>query len=142
MFRKASLSDIDEIMKIPNINSTKHELRQYLKNGEKFLYVFEEKNNIVNATFFGSDDVDDDEYDSEVYGIYTKDVVRKDEINKEVLDEAKKALFEKGYRRLIIWCDEDNDEMRKMLEKSGGLESRSRQKNDKLQIAYAYTLEY
>lgn len=142
MFRKASLSDIDEIMKIPNVNSTKQELRQYLKDGEKFLYVYLDKNQIVNATFFGSDDVDDDEYDSEVYGIYTKDIDKKDEINKEVLNEAKKALFDKGYRRLIIWCDEDNNAMRKFLEKSGGLESRSRQKNDKLQVAYAYTLDY
>ena len=86
MYRKASKGDIDEIIKIPNINKTKEELEKYIDRGYKYLYVYEKENsNIVGATFFGSDDIDDDEYDSEIYGFYTKNLKDKDTVNAELL---------------------------------------------------------
>ena len=67
MYRKASKGDIDEIIKIPNINKTKEELEKYRDREYKYVYVYEKENsNIVGATFFGSDDIDDDEYDSQL----------------------------------------------------------------------------
>lgn len=141
MYRKASLKDLDEITKIPNIDFTQDQIRNYLKSNSKFLYVYEnEKNSIVNATFFGADAIDDDEYDSEIYGIYTKNIKDKDTINAKILNETKKELFEKGYRNLIIWCDEDNKKMRDFLQNSGGIESKKRENNNKIQVAYTYQL--
>ena len=70
MYRKASKGDIDEIIKIPNINKTKEELEKYIDRGYKYLYVYEKENsNIVGATFFGSDDIDDRIDDPEVEGV-------------------------------------------------------------------------
>lgn len=141
MYRRANVNDIDKIVEIPNIGFSKKEIKEFMKNDDKYLYVYEnEDNNIVNATFFGSDDVDDDDYDSEIYGIYTRNVKNKDTVNSEVLFETKKQLFDKGYRSLIVWCDESNEKMRKFLESSGGIESRKRENNNKIQVAYTYRL--
>lgn len=141
MYRRANVNDIDKIVEIPNIGLSKEEIKEFMKNDDKYLYVYEnEENNIVSATFFGSDDVDDDDYDSEIYGIYTRNVKNKDTVNSEVLFETKKQLFDKGYRSLIVWCDESNEKMRKFLESSGGIESRKRENNKKIQVAYTYRL--
>ena len=141
MYRKENVNDIDKIVEIPNIGLSKEEIKEFMKNDDKYLYVYEnEENNIVSATFFGSDDVDDDNYDSEIYGIYTRNVKNKDTVNSEVLFETKKQLFDKGYRSLIVWCDESNEKMRKFLESSGGIESRKRENNNKIQVAYTYRL--
>ena len=141
MYRKANVNDIDKIVEIPNIGLSKEEIKEFMKNDDKYLYVYEnEENSIVSATFFGSDDVDDDNYDSEIYGIYTRNVKNKDTVNSEVLFETKKQLFDKGYRSLIVWCDESNEKMRKFLESSGGIESRKRENNNKIQVAYTYRL--
>ena len=141
MYRKANGNDIDKIVEIPNIGLSKEEIKEFMKNDDKYLYVYEnEENNIVSATFFGSDDVDDDNYDSEIYGIYTRNVKNKDTVNSEVLFETKKQLFDKGYRSLIVWCDESNEKIRKFLESSGGIESRKRENNNKIQVAYTYRL--
>lgn len=141
MYRKASKGDIDEIIKIPNINKTKEKLEKYIDRGYKYLYVYEKENsNIVGATFFGSDDIDDDEYDSEIYGFYTKNVKDKDTVNAELLFDTKKELFNLGYRNLIVWCDEKNEKKKKYLLASGGRESRKRENNGKIEIAYTYNL--
>ena len=141
MYRRANVNDIDKIVEIPNIGLSKEEIKEFMKNDDKYLYVYEnEDNNIVSATFFGSDDVDDDDYDSEIYGIYTRNVKNKDTVNSEVLFETKKQLFDRGYRSLIVWCDEKNEKMRKFLESSGGIESRKRENNNKIQVAYTYRL--
>lgn len=141
MFRRANITDVEEIVKIPNIELTKEEIIEYLKNGAKYLYVYEgEKSGIVNATFFGSDAIDDDSYDSEIYGMYTKNVKNKDEVNSEVLTSTKKELFEKGYRNLIVWCDERNEKMKKFLQDCGGIESKKRENNEKIEVAYTYEL--
>ena len=141
MYRKASKGDIDEIIKIPNINKTKEELEKYIYRGYKYLYVYEKENsNIVGATFFGSDDIDDDEYDSEIYGFYTKNLKDKDTVNAELLFDTKKELFNLGYRNLIVWCDEKNEKKKKYLLASGGRESRKRENNGKIEIAYTYNL--
>ena len=142
MYRKASIADIEEIMKIPELNFTKDEIKDYLKNGSKFLYVYEnDSNDILNATFFGTDEIEDDYYDSEIYGMYTRNIKNKDYINSEVIENTKKELFEKGFRNLIVWCDENNDKMRKLLESSGGVESKTRQLDNKIQVAYSYELK-
>lgn len=141
MYRKASKGDIDEIIKIPNINKTKEELEKYIDRGYKYLYVYEKENSdIVGATFFGSDDIDDDEYDSEIYGFYTKNLKDKDTVNAELLFDTKKELFNLGYRNLIVWCDEKNEKKKKYLLASGGRESRKRENNGKIEIAYTYNL--
>ena len=141
MYRKASKGDIDEIIKIPNINKTKEELEKYIDRGYKYLYVYEKENsNIVGATFFGSDDIDDDEYDSEIYGFYTKNLKDKDTVNAELLFDTKKELFNLGYRNLIVWCDEKNEKKKKYLLASGERESRKRENNGKIEIAYTYNL--
>lgn len=141
MYRRANITDVEEIVKIPSIHYSKEEIMEYLKNGAKYLYVYEnEENNIVNATFFGSDAVDNDDYDSEIYGIYTRNVKNKEVVNSEVLYHTKKELFEKGYRNLIVWCDEKNEKMKKFLKSSGGIESKKRENNNKIEVAYTYEL--
>lgn len=141
MYRRASLADIDEILKIPSIDFSKEYMKDYLKNDDKYIYVYEnENNNIINATFFGADDVDNDSYDSEIYGIYTRNVKDRDNINTEILFQTKRELFEKGYRNLIVWCDEKNDKMRNFLKSSGGIESKKRENNNKIEVAYTYEL--
>ena len=141
MYRKADMSDIDKIVKIPSMNLTEAEIKNYINNDQKYLYVYEnEEKDIVNATFFGCDGVDDDDYDSEIYGMYTRNIKDKDIINSEVLFETKKELFEKGYRSLIVWCDEKNEKMRRFLKSSGGVESKKREKNNRIEVAYTYEL--
>ena len=141
MYRRANVTDVDEIVKIPSKDFSKEEIIEYLKNGAKYLYVYEnEENNIVNATFFGSDAIDDDSYDSEIYGMYTRNVKNKEVVNSEVLFHTKKELFEKGYRNLIVWCDEKNEKMKKFLKSSGGIESKKRENNNRIEVAYTYEL--
>lgn len=141
MYRRANKADIDEIIKIPNINKSKDELERYLDKGYKYLYVYEKENNsIAGVSFFGADDVDDDDYDSEVYGIYTRNVKDKDTISAELLFDTKRELFNLGYRNLIIWCDDKNEKKKKNLQSSGGIESRKREINGRIEVAYTYNL--
>ncbi len=141
MYRIARKTDVENILKIPELTLSREELERYLNNRAKYLYVYEnDDNNIVGATFFGSDGVDDDDYDSEIYGIYTKDIESKDVVCSEILFQTKKELFEKGYRNLIVWVDEDNSSTRKILESAGGVECKTRQNDDRIQIAYSYAL--
>lgn len=141
MYRKANIGDIEEIVKIPNINKSREEIESYINKGYKYLYVYEKDNNsIVGASFFGADEIDDDDYDSEVYGFYTKNVKDKDTINAELLFDTKKELFNLGYRNLIIWCDEKNEKKKRYLQASGGIESRKRENNGRIEVAYTYAL--
>lgn len=141
MYRIARKTDLEDILKIPELTFSKEELEKYLDNRAKYVYVYEnDENNIIGATFFGSDEIDDDDYDSEIYGIYTKDIESKNDVCSEILFQTKIELFEKGYRSLIVWVDEDNTSTRKMLESAGGMECKTRQRNDKIQIAYSYAL--
>ncbi len=141
MYRKAEISDIDKIKSIPSINLTEDEIKKYINNDLRYLYVYEnDEKDIVSASFFGTDEIDDDDYDSEIYGIYTRNIKNKDVINSEVLFETKKELFDKGYRNLIVWCDEKNEKMRKFLKSSGGVESKKRENNNKIEVAYTYEL--
>ena len=52
----------------------------------------------------------------------------------------KKELFNMGYRKLVIWCDENNDKLRKSLQSSGGIETKQRENEGNIQIAYSYEL--
>ncbi len=141
MYRKAEISDIDKIKSIPSINLTEDEIKKYINNDLRYLYVYEnDEKDIVSASFFGTDEIDDDDYDSEIYGIYTRNIKNKDVINSEVLFETKRELFDKGYRNLIVWCDEKNEKMRKFLKSSGGVESKKRENNNKIEVAYTYEL--
>lgn len=141
MYRKAEVSDIEKIKRIPSIDLTEEEIMKYINNDLRYLYVYEnEEKDIVSASFFGTDEIDDDDYDSEIYGIYTRNIKNKDVINSEVLFETKRELFDKGYRNLIVWCDEKNEKMRKFLKSSGGVESKKRKNNNKIEVAYTYEL--
>ena len=141
MYRKAEISDIDKIKSIPSINLTEDEIKKYINNYLRYLYLYEnDEKDIVSASFFGTDEIDDDDYDSEIYGIYTRNIKNKDVINSEVLFETKRELFDKGYRNLIVWCDEKNEKMRKFLKSSGGVESKKRENNNKIEVAYTYEL--
>lgn len=141
MYRKAEVSDIEKIKRIPSIDLTEEEIMKYINNDLRYLYVYEnEEKDIVSASFFGTDEIDDDDYDSEIYGIYTRNIKNKDVINSEVLFETKRELFDKGYRNLIVWCDEKNEKMRKFLKSSGGVESKKRENNNKIEVAYTYEL--
>ena len=107
MYRRASKMDLDDISKLPGINKSVDELEKYLQKGYKFLYVYENAvNNIIGASLFGADDIDDDSYDSEIYGIYTRNVKDKESITAEILFDTKQELFNLGYRNLIVWCEE------------------------------------
>lgn len=141
MYRKAEISDIEKIKRIPSIDLTEEEIMKYINNDLRYLYVYEnEDKDIISASFFGTDEIDDDDYDSEIYGIYTRNIKNKDVINSEVLFETKRELFDKGYRNLIVWCDEKNEKMRKFLKSSGGVESKKRENNNKIEVAYTYEL--
>lgn len=141
MYRRAIKTDIDEIIKIPGVRYSKEELESFLEDRFKYLYVYENTNNtIVGASIFGSDEVDDDDYDSEIYGMYIKNVKDKDTINAEMLFDTKQELFNMGYRSLIIWVDENDEKMQKYLVASGGKESKKRELNGKIQTAYTYAL--
>ena len=141
MYRKAEISDIEKIKRIPSIDLTEEEIMKYINNDLRYLYVYEnEDKDIISASFFGTDEIDDDDYDSEIYGIYTRNIKNKDVINSEVLFETKKELFDKGYRNLIVWCDEKNEKMRKFLKSSGGVESKTRENHQKIEVADPYEL--
>ncbi len=141
MYRRANLNDIDEIMKIVNIPISEEEIKQSLNSDLKYLYVYEnEKDKIVGATLFGADSVDDDDYDSEIYGIFAKKNENEDVIKSEILFETKKELFEKGYRSLIVWCDDNDEHTKKFLRSSGGREAKKRENNKRIEIAYTYEL--
>lgn len=140
MYRRASKMDLDDISKLPGINKSVDELEKYLQKGYKFLYVYENAvNNIIGASLFGADDIDDDSYDSEIYGIYTRNVKDKESITAEILFDTKRELFNLGYRNLIVWCEE-NGKLQKYLISSGGRETKKREINGKVQTAYTYTL--
>lgn len=140
MYRRASKMDLDDISKLPGINKSVDELEKYLQKGYKFLYVYENAvNNIIGASLFGADDIDDDSYDSEIYGIYTRNVKDKESITAEILFDTKQELFNLGYRNLIVWCEE-NGKLQKYLISSGGRETKKREINGKIQTAYTYTL--
>ncbi len=140
MYRRASRIDLETVSKLPGINKSVEELEKYIKKGYKFLYVYENmENSIIGASFFGADDVEDDAYDSEIYGIYTKNVKNKDNITAEILFNTKQELFNLGYRNLIVWC-EDNNKFQKCLTSSGGRETKKREIDGKIQTAYTYDL--
>lgn len=140
MYRRASKIDLENISKIPGISKSVEELEEYIKKGYKFLYVYESADNdILGASLFGADDIEDDIYDSEIYGIYTKNVKNKENITAEILFNTKQELFNLGYRNLIVWCGED-DKLKKCLASSGGKESKKRELNGKIQTAYTYDL--
>ena len=140
MYRKANISDIENIVKITNNKVTKQEIVEFIQRGQNYLYVFEKDNGIVGATFFGAQDIEEHDYDSEVYGLYTKNTKDKDMIHAELLFGTKKELFNMGYRKLVIWADETDKTYRKSLQSSGGKEIKQRENDGSIQIAYSYDL--
>ena len=72
MYRKANISDIENIVKITNNKITKQEIVEFIQRGQNYLYVYEQDEGIVGATFFGVQDIEEHDYDSEVFGLYTK----------------------------------------------------------------------
>lgn len=140
MYRKANISDIENIVKITNNKITKQEIVEFIQKGQNYLYVYEQENSIVGATFFGAQDIEEFDYDSEVFGLYTKNLKNKDIIHAELLFDTKKELFNMGYRKLVIWADEEDESLRKSLQSSGGKEVKQRENDGSIQIAYSYDL--
>lgn len=140
MYRKANISDIENIVKITNNKITKQEIVEFIQKGQNYLYVYEQENSIVGATFFGAQDIEEFDYDSEVFGLYTKNLKNKDIIHAELLFDTKKELFNMGYRKLVIWADEEDESLRKSLQSSGGKEIKQRENDGNIQIAYSYDL--
>lgn len=140
MYRKANISDIENIVKITNNKITKQEIVEFIQKGQNYLYVYEQENSIVGATFFGAQDIEEFDYDSEVFGLYTKNLKNKDMIHAELLFDTKKELFNMGYRKLVIWADETDENLRKSLQSSGGKEIKQRENEGSIQIAYSYDL--
>lgn len=140
MYRKANISDIENIVKITNNKITKQEIVEFIQKGQNYLYVYEQENSIVGATFFGAQDIEEFDYDSEVFGLYTKNLKNKDIIHAELLFDTKKELFNMGYRKLVIWADETDENLRKSLQSSGGKEIKQRENDGNIQIAYSYDL--
>ena len=140
MYRKANISDIENIVKITNNKITKQEIVEFIQRGQNYLYVYEQENSIVGATFFGAQDIEEYDYDSEVFGLYTKNSKDKDMIHAELLFDTKKELFNMGYRKLVIWADETDENLRKSLQSSGGKEIKQRENEGSIQIAYSYDL--
>lgn len=140
MYRKANISDIENIVKITNNKITKQEIVEFIQKGQNYLYVYEQENSIVGATFFGAQDIEEFDYDSEVFGLYTKNLKNKDMIHAELLFDTKKELFNMGYRKLVIWADEEDESLRKSLQSSGGKEIKQRENDGNIQIAYSYDL--
>ena len=75
-----------------------------------------------------------------MFGLYTKNSKDKDMIHAELLFDTKKELFNMGYRKLVIWADETDENLRKSLQSSGGKEIRQRENEGSIQIAYSYDL--
>lgn len=142
MYRKATFNDLDEIKKIANNNITKDILESTFNGEEKYVYVLEnEELKIVGVTYFGSDDVDNDDFDSEIFGIYT---VTNNELAQnfkaEMIFQTERTLYEKGYRNLIVWCDDDDEESKKIYRGIGGMETKKRDKDNHVQVAYSFEL--
>ncbi|MBR2785558.1 MAG: hypothetical protein IKD74_06215 [Clostridia bacterium] len=140
MYRKANISDIENIVAMTNNKLTKQEIVEFIQKGQNYLYVYEQENSIVGATFFGAQDIEEYDYDSEVFGLYTKNSKDKDMIHAELLFDTKKELFNMGYRKLVIWADETDEKLRKSLQSSGGKEIKQRENEGSIQIAYSYDL--
>lgn len=140
MYRKANISDIENIVAMTNNKLTKQEIVEFIQRGQNYLYVYEQENSIVGATFFGAQDIEEYDYDSEVFGLYTKNSKDKDMIHAELLFDTKKELFNMGYRKLVIWADETDENLRKYLQSSGGKEIKQRENEGSIQIAYSYDL--
>ncbi len=140
MYRKANISDIENIVAMTNNKLTKQEIVEFIQRGQNYLYVYEQENSIVGATFFGAQDIEEYDYDSEVFGLYTKNSKDKDMIHAELLFDTKKELFNMGYRKLVIWADETDENLRKSLQSSGGKEIKQRENEGSIQIAYSYDL--
>lgn len=140
MYRKANISDIENIVAMTNNKLTKQEIVEFIQKGQNYLYVYEQENSIVGATFFGAQDIEEYDYDSEVFGLYTKNTKDKDMIHAELLFDTKKELFNMGYRKLVIWADETDENLRKSLQSSGGKEVKQRENDGAIQIAYSYDL--
>lgn len=140
MYRKANISDIENIVAMTNNKLTKQEIVEFIQKGQNYLYVYEQENSIVGATFFGAQDIEEYDYDSEVFGLYTKNSKDKDMIHAELLFDTKKELFNMGYRKLVIWADETDENLRKSLQSSGGKEIKQRENEGSIQIAYSYDL--
>ena len=92
-----------------NNKITKQEIVEFIQRGQNYLYVYEQDEGIVGATFFGAQDIEEYDYDSEVFGLYTKNTKDKDMIHAELLFDTKKELFNMGYRKLVIWADETDE---------------------------------
>lgn len=140
MYRKANISDIENIVKITNNKITKQEIVEFIQRGQNYLYVYEQDEGIVGATFFGAQDIEEYDYDSEVFGLYARNSKDKDMIHAELLFDTKKELFNMGYRKLVIWADETDENLRKSLQSSGGKEIKQRENEGNIQIAYSYDL--
>lgn len=140
MYRKANISDIENIVKITNNKITKQEIVEFIQRGQNYLYVYEQDEGIVGATFFGAQDIEEYDYDSEVFGLYARNSKDKDMIHAELLFDTKKELFNMGYRKLVIWADETDENLRKSLQSSGGKEIKQRENEGSIQIAYSYDL--
>ena len=140
MYRKANISDIENIVAMTNNKLTKQEIVEFIQKGQNYLYVYEQENSIVGATFFGAQDIEEHDYDSEVFGLYTKNTKDRDMIHAELLFDTKKELFNMGYRKLVIWADETDENLRKSLQSSGGKEVKQRENDGAIQIAYSYDL--
>ena len=67
MYRKANISDIENIVAMTNNKLTKQEIVEFIQKGQNYLYVYEQENSIVGATFFGAQDIEEHDYDSEVF---------------------------------------------------------------------------
>ena len=140
MYRKANISDIENIVKITNNKITKQEIVEFIQRGQNYLYVYEQDEGIVGATFFGAQDIEEYDYDSEVFGLYARNSKDKDMIHAELLFDTKKELFNMGFRKLVIWADETDENLRKSLQSSGGKEIKQRENEGNIQIAYSYDL--
>ena len=51
MYRKANINDVEKITKITQDQMTKEEIMDYINKGQKYLYVYEQEEGIVGATF-------------------------------------------------------------------------------------------
>lgn len=142
MYRRATINDLEQIEKIANNRINKDTLLSTFNGNEKYIYVFEEENmGILGVMYFGSDDVDDDDFDSEIFGIYAINNERLAEnIKAEMLFQTKRELYEKGYRNLIIWCSDDDEVAKKFYSGTGGIETKKRNNNDKIEVAYSFEL--
>ena len=141
MYRRATINDLEEVEKIADNNITKDILLSTFKGNEKYVYVFEtDALDILGVMYFGSDDVDNDDFDSEVYGIYAINNELKETIKAEMLFQAKKELYSKGYRNLIIWCNDEDEESKKLYKGVGGIETKKRDNNNEVEVAYSFRL--